>query len=566
VTKSSKASLNITGRFFKLPVLIVVGLLILAVGSLLIQQSPVTKTSGRLAALSEHLNYDTILSHLIIRTAGTTSPWCTKILVTPSSVTSDGNDNQECLVKAFNTVEINNTAVTDTGSDTEQRINTKATNLAMPSIVPPSVRVSHTAAFPEAPIALESNKGSQDSDTLAIVDSVVIDSKPIVENMPAIDNRSSIKKIAHDSIAAVEGIERSGNATLASESEILDKKSEDSVRNSHTALSIDDQETTETANQIEATVAHQSAGTVNVEPDRLNSKSFATSLFANSYKYPLLGLSAEPLSTSEEKIESIDMAEHEGLEKDFPGFLHIKNPQPLVVMIDPGHGGSDTGTIGAEGSLEKHVTLDIAKRIRTLASLYSDIDIVLTRDDDIGMSRQSRIDTIAAQNPDLLISIHLNSLPQSNITLVETYYASDADMLLAKLHSNNIQQNHTALGKMHSGRSTIDRRQRGILSHDLANLVQSAVFSTVQSHNPRAIDAGVKSDSLFVLTGSNVPGVLIEMTCLSNAEEASRLETESYRTELAETLMRAIRQFAEKHNQTDKLALKQLDKATKKGT
>jgi len=196
-------------------------------------------------------------------------------------------------------------------------------------------------------------------------------------------------------------------------------------------------------------------------------------------------------------------------------------------MIDPGHGGSDTGTIGTGGSLEKDLT-----------------------------SRQSRIETIAEQDPDLLISIHLNSLPQPNITLVETYYASETDMLLGKLRKRNI-----ALEKAHSSSSRIDRRQRGILSYDLANLVQSAVFSIVQSHNPRAIDAGVKNESLFVLTGSNVPAVLIEMTCLSNAEEASRLETESYRTELAETLMRAIRQFADKHNQTDKLALKQLDKA-----
>ena len=191
---------------------------------------------------------------------------------------------------------------------------------------------------------------------------------------------------------------------------------------------------------------------------------------------------------------------------------------------------------------------------------------MLTRDDDTGMSRQARIDTIAAQNPDLLVSIHLNSLPQPDITLVETYYASDADMLLAKLRSKKIRQENTALGKTHTSNSTIDRRQRGILSRDLANLVQSAVFSTVQSHNPRAIDAGVKNDSLFVLTGSNVPGVLIEMTCLSNAEEASRLETESYRTELAETLMQAIRQFADKHNQSDKLVQKPVDKAAKKAS
>jgi len=546
VTKRSKAKLNTRQRIFNLRVAIAAGVLALAAGSILILQSPITKESGRLAALSEHLNYDALLSRLIIRTKGTPNSWCTKILVTSDPFAIDGDDKQQCLVAALDTEEISSTATADIGVDTKQHINTKTTR----SVVSQSMRSGHTTDVPGIDIALESNKEANNTGTVTSTetnsdkpnsyDILLAEKKPATEDIPSIEST-----VADEEIEATPAHQPADTVSQTSA-----KKMAVVIEGQ---LTLTDNSTQTNSTQIKP---DQSTDTVEFESDSLNSKSFATSLFTDSYQYPLFGLAAEPLANSEQDLESIKTAEQEGLEHDFTGFSTLKNPQPLVVMIDPGHGGSDTGTIGTGGSLEKDLTLDIAKRLQTLASLHSDIDIVLTRDDDVGMSRQSRIETIAEQDPDLLISIHLNSLPQPNITLVETYYASETDMLLGKLRKRNI-----ALEKAHSSSSRIDRRQRGILSHDLANLVQSAVFSTVQSHNPRAIDAGVKNESLFVLTGSNVPAVLIEMTCLSNAEEASRLETESYRTELAETLMRAIRQFADKHNQTDKLALKQLDKA-----
>ena len=81
---------------------------------MLILQSPTTKESGRFAALSEHLNYDAILSHLIIRTAGTPSPWCTRVFVTSGTSNTDVDDKQGCLVAAFDSSAINTTVIADT--------------------------------------------------------------------------------------------------------------------------------------------------------------------------------------------------------------------------------------------------------------------------------------------------------------------------------------------------------------------------------------------------------------------------------------------------------------------
>ena len=612
MTKRRIVRLNIKRRFFNLPVIATAGFLSLAVGSMLILQSPTTKESGRFAALSEHLNYDAILSHLIIRTAGTPSPWCTRVFVTSGTSNTDVDDKQGCLVAALDSSAINTTVIADTNLGTEQGITTKTTSPTAAA----SEQDNHAEDFDNVAVveaiddipAIKEIPGIQDLPTIkdiltvdkieAIKDIPTVDDSDVIDNSLVIENRPSVAAPFIEDIVAADDTEESDSTELA-DIDVTIENTETSATNSIEIASNEVENTTEAAELtklVETTLPQepvddeiatsaidiademadvideqqtlvdnsqtikpgQATGADDFASDSLSSKSFATSLDADSYQYPLFGLATKPLSNSDEKIESFDVTEDEGLAKDFPGFLNFKNPRSLLVMIDAGHGGIDVGTNGPNGSLEKDLTLDIAKRLQTLASLHSDIDIVLSRSDDSGMSRQGRIDSIAEQNPDLLLSIHLNSLPQPNVTLVETYYASEADMLLGKLRANNFAKENTADAQTSGPK--LDRVQRASLSRDLANFVQSTVFSTVQSHNPRAIDAGVKNDSLFVLTGNNIPAVLIEMTCLSNPEEESRLETESYRTELAESLMQAIRQFADKHHEDEKLAAEQFDK------
>ena len=612
MTKRRIVRLNIKRRFFNLPVIATAGFLSLAVGSMLILQSPTTKESGRFAALSEHLNYDAILSHLIIRTAGTPSPWCTRVFVTSGTSNTDVDDKQGCLVAALDSSAINTTVIADTNLGTEQGITTKTTSPTAAA----SEQDNHAEDFDNVAVveaiddipAIKEIPGIQDLPTIkdiltvdkieAIKDIPTVDDSETIDNSLAIEDRPSVAAPFIEDIVAADDTEESDSTELA-DIDVTIENTETSATNSIEIASNEVENTTEAAELtklVETTLPQepvddeiatsaidiademadvideqqtlvdnsqtikpgQATGADDFASDSLSSKSFATSLDADSYQYPLFGLATKPLSNSDEKIESFDVTEDEGLAKDFPGFLNFKNPRSLLVMIDAGHGGIDVGTNGPNGSLEKDLTLDIAKRLQTLASLHSDIDIVLSRSDDSGMSRQGRIDSIAEQNPDLLLSIHLNSLPQPNVTLVETYYASEADMLLGKLRANNFAKENTADAQTSGPK--LDRVQRASLSRDLANFVQSTVFSTVQSHNPRAIDAGVKNDSLFVLTGNNIPAVLIEMTCLSNPEEESRLETESYRTELAESLMQAIRQFADKHHEDEKLAAEQFDK------
>lgn len=212
----------------------------------------------------------------------------------------------------------------------------------------------------------------------------------------------------------------------------------------------------------------------------------------------------------------------------------------FVVVIDPGHGGSDPGAEGPNGLLEKHLTLDIARRVRLFLSELDDVEVVLTRERDRGLSRQSRVSRVRASEADLFVSLHFNHLPQSEITLVESFYAGPENIA----ESRALQRSDVGSGHLHraAGKPLADLAfTRG--SARFARLAQRRVFDEVGRGNRRALDAGVKSDTLFVLTRSFTSGALIELTCLSNAGEAERLTDEGYRDDLAAGLADAIREY-----------------------
>lgn len=246
------------------------------------------------------------------------------------------------------------------------------------------------------------------------------------------------------------------------------------------------------------------------------------------------------LQSNSDDASSLDV-----YERNLPGLLAYEIVQPIVVVIDAGHGGVDPGTIGEQGLLEKDLTLDMARRLQTLATLHSDIEIVLSRDDSDGLSRAERVASVKAVEADLLISLHFNSLPEGDITLVETYY-TDARLAARFVSTSNKQAPPAAV--LPADTPTLSAKKPTNISHvsrNLARHLQAGVFSAVQNRNPLAIDAGVKQEGLFLLAQSGIPGALVELTCLSNEQEEDRLRTEPYRNELAHALMNAVRKFVD---------------------
>ncbi len=218
--------------------------------------------------------------------------------------------------------------------------------------------------------------------------------------------------------------------------------------------------------------------------------------------------------------------------------IESSDVEDFIVMIDPGHGGSDPGSRAPNGLLEKDLTLDIAERTQLFLSEVPGLKVVTTRSGDTGLSRQRRVNAIRASGADMVVSLHFNHLPQTDITLVESFYAGRSNIL----ESRSLQREAGAV--LHTNDSDIDLTfTEG--SARLAKLVQNRVFNQVRSESPETIDAGAKQDTLFVLTRSFVAGTLVELTCISNPEEAERLTSETYRNDLAAGIADAVRDYRE---------------------
>ncbi len=217
-------------------------------------------------------------------------------------------------------------------------------------------------------------------------------------------------------------------------------------------------------------------------------------------------------------------------------FIQPRDDKPrFVIMLDPGHGGIDPGSTAHNGLLEKNLTLDIARRTRMFLSEFDEFEVLLTRNHDHGLSRQSRVNAISRANADMVVSLHFNHLPQTDITLVETYFASPEN--IAESQASRSQPLTQVAGKSAMDMSFTKGSER------LAHTLQQRVFNEVSFENPTADNAGVKEETLFVLTRSFTPGALIELTPLSNKVEAEKLNTEDYRNRLAAALADAIRAY-----------------------
>lgn len=217
-----------------------------------------------------------------------------------------------------------------------------------------------------------------------------------------------------------------------------------------------------------------------------------------------------------------------------------RDDNQFVIMLDPGHGGSDPGSIGHNGLKEKVLTLDIAKRASAILAKSNNVKVLLTRDADFGMSRKNRVRRVKSSNADVVVSLHLNHLPQQDINLVETFYAAPHN-IQESLDKQRSEQSKNGLLKTRSSRRHDFDFTKG--SAELAKVLQKEVYNTVTRRNPDTDNAGVKQDTLYILTRSFTPGVLIELSCLSNPAEAEQLSDPAYRQQLAAALAKGIQDY-----------------------
>ena len=197
------------------------------------------------------------------------------------------------------------------------------------------------------------------------------------------------------------------------------------------------------------------------------------------------------VESSNDKIENVNTQVNKNINKKY------------TILIDPGHGGNDKGTIASDNvTFEKDITLKIGTLVAQKLTKQNDVQVIVSRNEDKYVSLDDRAKLANEQGVDILVSIHLNGQTGGNDAIgMETYYT----------------------------------KEKNDSSYELANHIQETTTSYIDVR-----DRGVKPERFQVLLQSKMPAVLVECGFLTNNEEVKKLKDESYQENLAEGISQGI--------------------------
>jgi N-acetylmuramoyl-L-alanine amidase len=214
------------------------------------------------------------------------------------------------------------------------------------------------------------------------------------------------------------------------------------------------------------------------------------------------------------------------------------------IVIDPGHGGHDTGTIGAGGLREKDLVLDVGLRLKRLIERNLESTVVMTRTDDSFIPLEERT-AIANQNAaDLFISIHANASRDQSARGIETYYlnfTSNPEALEVAARENATSQE--SVHQLQDLIKKIALTEKIEESHEVAKQVQRLVSSRLAKVGGQQRNRGVKKAPFVVLIGANMPSILTEISFLTSPQDERLLKHQDYRQKIAVALYQGLSQY-----------------------
>jgi N-acetylmuramoyl-L-alanine amidase len=220
------------------------------------------------------------------------------------------------------------------------------------------------------------------------------------------------------------------------------------------------------------------------------------------------------------------------------------------IVIDAGHGGHDTGTIGPHGLMEKDLCLDVALRLGALIEQkLPGADVIYTRKDDTFIPLEERTAIANEAKADLFISIHANSSHDPAARGIETYYlnfATSAETLeVASRENANSQE---SLHDLQDLIQKIARNEKIEESKELASDIQDTLTARMQLVNHGEKNRGVKKAPFVVLIGANMPSVLSEIAFVSNPGDERLLRKPDQRQRIADGLYRGVATYLDNLN------------------
>ena len=269
-------------------------------------------------------------------------------------------------------------------------------------------------------------------------------------------------------------------------------------------------------------------------------------------------LTATPTATSSSSLQSVTPITKPALRKETGAASPAKHgsggDSSLVrvfglkmgkVVIDAGHGGHDTGTIGPHGLLEKDLVLDVALRLGKLIAQQLGADVIYTRSDDTFIPLEERTRIANNERADLFLSIHANSSPEPSATGVETYFFNfTSDRRSLDLATRENATSTSSISDLN------DLLHRAVLkakleeSREFAQQVQSSLWASSVKMNNQSRDRGVRQAPFMVLIGATMPSILAEIGFVSNPHDEKLLQRPEQRQKIAEALYKGVSRYA----------------------
>ncbi len=220
------------------------------------------------------------------------------------------------------------------------------------------------------------------------------------------------------------------------------------------------------------------------------------------------------------------------------------------IVIDAGHGGHDTGTIGPTGLMEKDLCLDVALRLgKIIQQRLPGADVVFTRSDDTFIPLEERTHIANEAKADMFISIHANSSQDTGARGIETYYLNlrgspEAMEVAARENATDDQGIHELQDLV----KQIARTEKIDESKEFAEDVQDSLSKRIQKTSRTVRNRGVRKAPFVVLIGADMPSILTEISFLSNPADEKMLKQPEHRQRVAEGIYQGVASYLQSLN------------------
>jgi N-acetylmuramoyl-L-alanine amidase len=295
-------------------------------------------------------------------------------------------------------------------------------------------------------------------------------------------------------------------------------------------------------------MAQPTADVTRVVLETKNDAEFSVSLDSNPYRLTIqvrkpttnsavsVGVMASPATLSKPS-PVVTAAPKKKPNDSKPKSLSL-NPTDFQIVLDAGHGGWDLGTVGRKGLLEKDLVLDIVQRLGKLIETKLGAQVIYTRQDDSYLALEKRAEIANMAQADLFLSVHANYSDLATARGVETYYTTTYSSIKAR-----VDDDRPALKDVNW--TGVDIREKVMGSHRLATDIQQSLYGGLATRNPDLRNRGVKEAQYVVLTGTQMPAVLAEVSFVSSPSDEDKLQSSEYRQQIAEALYKGVARYRE---------------------